>query len=295
MDDLCITISADTAHGVESKTSIAASVLLETCMSHGVTPNLDKGKSEILFTFRGKGSRSLRLKYFGQASVNTMPVLTEYGSHAVSVVGHYVHLGNVAHHSGISHKEVRRRLALGNAAFSAHRKLLFQNPAFASDRRCELFCTLVMSKISYGMESWLFEDKKTGAYFHSALVRLYRRLLKVPPDSNLADEEILARANLPSPDVALRIARLCYVGLLYRCDGVTPWALLRADTDWVHMIQQDLQWLWDLVACTSNLPDPIQHFGAWEYILRYHRGYWKTLLQKALRLTLLRQQDHLRL
>ena len=50
MDDLCITILGDTAFGVEQRARLATSVLLETCVAHGVTPNLDKGKSEILFT-----------------------------------------------------------------------------------------------------------------------------------------------------------------------------------------------------------------------------------------------------
>ena len=87
MDDLCITISHPTAKGIEHKAGTAASVLLETCTYQGVTPNLDKGKSEILFTFRGCGSRSLRTKYFSENNGRTMPVVTEHGSHRISVVG----------------------------------------------------------------------------------------------------------------------------------------------------------------------------------------------------------------
>ena len=158
--------------------------------------------------------RQLRLKYFSATPAGCMTVLTEYGCHTISVVGQYVHLGNVAHHSGISHKEVRRRLAMGNAAFNTYRKILFQNKAFTPDRRSELYRTSIQSKISYGMESWLFEDKKTSQYFHSAQLHLYHRLLKVPPDSNIVDEEIMVRTRLPSPAVALRIARLRCLGLL---------------------------------------------------------------------------------
>jgi len=51
MDDLCITITGATAEGVESRASAAASILLEVCTAHGVSPNLDKGKSEVLFSF----------------------------------------------------------------------------------------------------------------------------------------------------------------------------------------------------------------------------------------------------
>ena len=80
MDDLCITVTSSTAHGVENKAGLAASVLLETCMNHGVTPNLQKGKTEILLSFRGQGSRILKQKYFSPQQGQRMTILTEYGT-----------------------------------------------------------------------------------------------------------------------------------------------------------------------------------------------------------------------
>eukprot|EP00435_Cladocopium_sp_Y103_P053922 s1233_g17.t1 len=202
-------------------------------------------------------------------------------------------LGNVAHHSGLSHKEVRQRFAVGNAAFASHRRLLFQNPAFTATRRAELFQSLVISKIVYGMESWVFADRKTFHYAQSALLRLYRRLLKLPPDSHYTDDEVLGQAGLPSAEIMLRVARLRYLGLLYKCEHVTPWATLRADASWVALLRQDLAWLWHLVSGTSKLRDPELHFTDWEYVLRYHRSYWKTLLQRGLKLCILKLQDTL--
>ena len=38
VDDVCISVTADTAAGLETKASLATSILLETCMRHGVTP-----------------------------------------------------------------------------------------------------------------------------------------------------------------------------------------------------------------------------------------------------------------
>ena len=197
MDDLCLTLSHQTAAGVESQAGVAASILLETCTAHGVTPNLDRGKSEILFTFRGAGSRKLRVKYFSAANGQQMPITTEYGTQNISVVGHYTHLGSIAHHTGLSHREVRRRIAIGNAAFATHRKLLFQNAAFSLQRRAELFQSLVVSKIAYSMESWTFGDNKTFEYFRTAILRLYRRLLKLPPDAAIQDADVLTQASLP--------------------------------------------------------------------------------------------------
>ena len=291
MDDLCITVTSTTAHGVEHKAGLAASVLLETCMNHGVTPNLQKGKTEILLSFRGQGSRALKQKYFSPQQGQRMMILTEYGTHYISVVGDYTHLGGLTHHSGTSRKEMRRRIAIGNNAFNLHRKLLFQNRALSADKRTQLFMTLVTSKISYGTESWILDDVRSKTYFNGAILRLYRRLLKCAPDSAIQDDEILVQTQLPAPEDLLRISRLRYVGLLYRCEEVTPWALIRADTQWIQQIKEDLQWLWRLVEHTTKLRNPEEHFPAWEYVLRYHRSYWKTLLQRGLQLSQLHRQD----
>jgi hypothetical protein len=92
MDDLCSSLTSATASGVERKASLAAGFFLESCMQHGVTPNLSKRKSEILLSFRGPGPRSLKHKhkYFSPPQGRCMPTVTEYGSHRFSVVGEWV-------------------------------------------------------------------------------------------------------------------------------------------------------------------------------------------------------------
>ena len=102
-----------------------------------------------------------------------LPVVTEYGTSEISVVGHYSRLGNLAHHSSSSRKEIRRRIGIGNTSFTAHRRLLFQNKTFTLQRSTELFTSLVQSQIAYGMESWLFGTQKDQHYFRSAMLRLF--------------------------------------------------------------------------------------------------------------------------
>jgi len=219
--------------------------------------------------------------------------VSEYGMHAISVVGEYIHLGNMAHHSGTSRREMRRRIAIGNGAFNLHRRLLFQNTDLTAKKRAELFMSLVHSKISFGTESWVLDDVKSRQYFHGAILRLYKRLLKLQPDSLIQHDEVISQAQLPDPDDLLRVTRLRYLGLLYKCEQVTPWAILRADTAWTQLLRADLQWLWHLIRGSTSLRDPAQHFQDWEYLLRYHRSYWKTLLQRGMQLVQLHRHDQL--
>eukprot|EP00435_Cladocopium_sp_Y103_P069250 s244_g33.t1 len=210
MDDLCITLSDPTAQGVEHKAGVAFGVLLDLCRHYGVTPNLQKGKSEVLFAFRGSGSRRLRTKYYGPEQGHRMPVVTEVGIGHVSVVGNYQHLGGQAHHSGETRKDMRQRIALGHSTFATHRKTLFQNPHLSLVKRREMFQTLVLSKILYGTESWVLTDRSAKFYFHSAIIRLYRRVLRLPHDDHRTDDEIITAVELPTPSTLLRIARLRY-------------------------------------------------------------------------------------
>eukprot|EP00435_Cladocopium_sp_Y103_P034887 s759_g9.t1 len=291
MDDLCIPLSASTAKEVERKAGVAFGLLLDTCAKYGTTPNLDKGKSEILFAFRGPGSRALRQRYFGEEQAHSMPVMTERGVQSISIVGSYTHLGGCAHHSGETRQEMRQRLAVGHAAFTAHRKTLLQNQCIGQHRRRELFRTLVLSKVTYGMESWTLHDKGARRYFQSAIIRMYRRLLKLPADAHRTDDEVVSEAGLPEPFTLLRIARLRYLGCLYRCQDAVPWHVFNADSPWLDQLRDDLTWLWRLLEKTTSLPDPTEHFGAWAYVLKYHRSYWRRLLQRAASLELLHCQD----
>eukprot|EP00435_Cladocopium_sp_Y103_P050732 s1235_g15.t1 len=292
MDDLCLTLSASCPLELERQTGITCGILLDACAAHGVSPNLKKGKTEVLFAFRGRGSRALRTKYFGPTSSSTLQVITENDVQQISVVGTYIHLGGLAHHTSDTRHDMRKRLAVGHAAFTQHRRTLFQNRQLSLQKRCELFQSLVLSKIVYGMESWALLDRSSRLYFHSAVMRLYRRLLRLPSDHHASDDEILASVWLPAPLCLLRINRLRYLGLLYHCEHVTPrWPVLQADDEWAALIRSDLQWLWDLVASTVKLRHPLEHFQDWEYIFRYHRTYWKTILRRAAHLDQLHTRD----
>lgn len=116
---------------------------------------------------------------FGPDSTGTFPILGDSGVYHLPLVGHYRHLGGFLHHSGDMKMEVRRRIATAHQTFSQHRKLLFQNPAIPLRKRVELFRCLVLSKFLYATDSWVLHDQKTKDFVHAAILRLYKRLLKL--------------------------------------------------------------------------------------------------------------------
>lgn len=98
-------------------------------------------------------------------------------TYQVPIVTSYAHLGSTLNHAGSSRPEARRRIALANASFNQHRKLVFQNQTLDLQKQAELFNSLVISKLCDAAETWVLDDWKTREYTDSAIMRLYKRLL----------------------------------------------------------------------------------------------------------------------
>ena len=283
MDDIAICLTGDDCQDLVTKAGIASGMLIELCEAHGMCPNLKPGKTEIILAFKGRGSRAMKRKFYKPGEPAPLPVLCEDKICHLQVTGSYLHLGNVLHHSGKSGLELRRRIAIGQQAFSQRRKLLFHNQTLAWERRHELFGTLILSKILYGSETWTLVDHKSVAYFHAAILRLYKRLLKRPPDDPATDAAILAAGDFVAPDTLLRRQRLRYLGVLHACHETAHWGLLSQDLQWQALVQQDLQWMFAQLDRASDLPDPSVNFAAWRNIIQQHPKYWKRLVNRAVR------------
>ena len=100
----------------------------------------------------------------------------------------------------------RRRSAEGwlrhTRPLGQHRRILYQNAHITLNKRSHLFQTIVLSQLTYGMESWVVDDVRTKAYIHSGIMRLYRRLLKLSPDSTVTDRAVCVALNLPGAQYA---------------------------------------------------------------------------------------------
>ena len=192
-----------------------------------------------------------------------------------------MHLGSLIHHSGGTKHEARRRLAIANGGFNRHAKLVFQNHRLPLCKRVELFSSLVLSKLTYGSETWVLTDWKTREYVHAAIIRLYRRVLHRHPAAHLSDDDILCTLSLPSPTELLRRNRLRYLSTLLQTDDNVCWGLLNQDLAWCGLLQDDFLWLWRNLCNSCDLGDPALHIERWLEIAHFHPSYWKRLVNRA--------------
>eukprot|EP00435_Cladocopium_sp_Y103_P056434 s522_g19.t1 len=281
MDDLCLALSAPTCNELILKVRNVAGELLDQCIAHAMTPNLAVGKTEVLFSFHGPGSRQARKDIYGPTASPTLHLVGEYHPHEVRVVTQYVHLGGILHHSGDQRAEINRRLGIAHKTFTQHRRHLFRNQAIPWSRRIELFRCLVLSKFLYRTESWTIQDFRTKEHLHSALIRLFRRLLGARGTEHLTDEYILYVTGLPSPTELLQVQRLRYLGTLQNCSHLVDWGVINSDPLWLTFISEDLRWLEFQLRDATHLPDPVDNADAWLTLTRYHPGYWKRLIRRA--------------
>eukprot|EP00435_Cladocopium_sp_Y103_P048910 s1337_g14.t1 len=256
-DDLCICVSGSSMSALTCRASTTASLLLDLCTKFGMLPNLQRGKTEIMFSVRGQGSRAFRTQFLGPSSSGTLQIVGEHGTSAIHLVGSYKHLGCVLHHAGDLKKEVRLRLAVAHQTFSKHRKLLFHNPLISLTKRAQIFQCLIGSRLLYGAESW------------------------AAPDAHWSDDEVLHRLQLPSPSELLRVARLRYLGTLFACGSATSWGILNRDTTWLRLVEDDLMWMHEQLHHSSDLLSPASHLEQWIHLIVWHRPYWKRLIRRA--------------
>lgn len=283
MDDACFFITAPSASVLESRSCLAASLVIDSCRDFGFVPNLSPGKSEILMAPRGPGSQKVKTRLFGPIANGFLSVVGEHQSDQLKIVANYQHLGGILCYDGKLGSEVRRRLALAHQAFTLHRKLLYHNKALTWKQRSQLFQSLVLSKLCFGFETWVFHDQRTWKSFRSSVLRLFRRLLKCPHDDHLSEASLLAQCELPSPETLLRRARLRYYGHLWVLGSRVDWGLLGLDHSWLALVRDDLAWMWSQLSRSSALRDPACHIDQWHELMTHRPKFWKRLINRAVR------------
>ena len=185
-----------------------------------------------------------------------------------------------------------RRLGIAHQAYGTHRRALYANRDLSQERRTELFDTMIVSKVMYGSETWIPTTIREKEHFHAGVLRLYRRLCRLPHDGALCDDAVLCAGNLLSPTELLRRQRLRYLPTLYRCGSLVPWGLIGADHEWVDLLRSDFIWMHAQLHNACQLPDPEYDFNPWMDILRNYPSYWKQLLRRACRHAVMQRTKH---
>ena len=267
-DDLALLARADRADELQPKLQRLVAIVFDKCLSYGLTPNLEKGKTEIICSLRGRGSTLARKKLYDTDASKILVHSQHWGEVAVRVVPTYVHLGGRVLFSGSDAEEIFSRLAQVKQTYNKYKRSLFQSKSISLERRAALLLPLVLSILQYGMGTWANYSNCVIKRASQRLIAIYKGLLR-PNFSHeqilvMSHEEVLARVQLPSLEVMVHVNRLRHFKSLLMSGPAPLWAILEHERTWLRRTRESFTWLYQQIGSSIPLGDPLQSWDDWQ-------------------------------
>ena len=204
-DDTAVATSSRSPAELIDKSAKLIAIVLSACKSHGLKPNLKKGKSALMLGLRGTGSRKAAAAAFA-GNAKELPVVLEDGTRVVvHVEAAYVHLGTFLDRDGCLLGEARRRVAMAGRAFEHLRALVLQNQHLEVATRASLFKGAVES-VLFNLEVWTESDRERVG--QTSFLRIACSCTSVMPAHAVPEWRQLAFAMTRSPRVSKRGSEL---------------------------------------------------------------------------------------
>ena len=253
-------------------------------------PNLKAGKTEMMISLRGKGSRAAAAKWFGPKGATLEVETRSSGKVVLRVVADYVHLGFHID-KGVSFRpEALRRLSQASGACREFNAILLRNPMIPRSVRAALFHILVESTF-FNLELWTGDEPKAWKKLVDGQARLQRGLLRCELSGDqivkLSPADVSFLLGVPSMGIMLRGKRLRYLITLVKAAPSELWAVLKAQKAWMSKLLDDMEWL------VQMAPGPWPRINAldwpsWWHLIQDSPGWFKRQIGKAVQAAVVR-------
>lgn len=143
----------------------------------GFEPNMQKGKTTAVVTFRGPGASALRRQYqliaASGITCNVAPGKDEW----LHFVPACKHLGTYFAADGGYQVEIKNRIGQAMTAFSQLSRSVLCNRHIAVATRIRLFHALVGTKLFFGLGAWPTQSLKQLEKLNAVLAKCLRKIL----------------------------------------------------------------------------------------------------------------------
>ena len=261
------------------------STVVRTFLECGLTPNLEKGKSEMMLTFRGTGSRKVQTAVFADGCRTLEVDAGPWGRKQLRLVASYVHLGCALDRGATLKLEAHRRNAKAIGAFQEHRRRIYQNRDIPLPVRGVLFTAMVESTL-FNLEIWGAHSGPAWEKLRAGHGRLLRKMLvrDLPAEKLLASRlsDLVAVTEHPPLEIVATCKRLRYAITLARGAPGALWALLHYEGFWQRVCRSDFDWLLRYDVHTWP-PFNEGTWAIWWRILREQEGAFRRAVKRAAR------------
>ena len=239
----------DPAHLVH-KTELLIQAIVDQCAVRGLIPNCKPGKTSVVMSLRGKGSRKEKLNLFGNGDRHLSVHTRRFGQLLIPVVPTYVHLGCAVERGMTMETEAHRRGAIASTAFEPLRRLIFQNTSIPPKTRGQLF-TVFIDSTYFNLEIWRGPEDKGWKRLVLGHQQLTKRLLAkdFPAEEihQITPAEVTCLTSHPPLWLIHKSKRLRFLISLINAAPPVLWALVQAERTWGEKLLQDLAWMKSLV------------------------------------------------
>ena len=210
VDDLIMPFQSP-ASELLSKACGILTVLHDTATSMGMSPNLKRGKTEVVLGFAGQGAQHYKRQFESDEPVIRFP--TKRGLKSVEEA---VYLGGILESKGHLTPEI---VSCTGRAYSSVRSLktaVLCNGKIEMKQRRAVLQSLALSKSNYTIGAWLPMRKSEEKTWKAKMMKIIRLLVKTwhGAQEHLSDDEILVRVGLISPREMISVETLRLCGML---------------------------------------------------------------------------------
>ena len=287
VDDTCFMMEDLDHEQLLCKITKVIQSLKKHSTANGLDLNFDKGKSELLIRFQGKGAWKAHRDFRSQGK--GVHFDDEHGnSMRINSTSRYAHLGMIQTAAMNGDAEVNHRLALAGEALRAVRMKILRNENISRKRRFDLAAAVILSRLFYGTEVWTTVSAKHVRKMDAFLYQLHREILGFHSfQENERRSYLQLEAEYPFVD-AMTFIRLHRLRYFRKCKLEAPEILilqiwqddqLREDS-WLTFLRQDFAWLQKHLPLPEAPHDPGNVDGWWNLAIE-DEARWKRWGLKA--------------
>ena len=287
VDDTCFMLEDSQPERLLRRTEKVVQSLRKHSSANGLELNFDKGKSEILLRFQGKGALKAHRAFRSQGKAIHFED-NEGKQMKILSTSRYTHLGMVQTSSMNGDAELNHRLALAGEALKAIRMKVLRNEHISRKRRFDLTHAIVLSRLFYGSEVWTTISAKHLKKLDSFLYKVHKEILGFHSfQENERKSYLQLEAEYPFED-ALTFIRQHRLRYFRKCRVEAPQILIEQirqddqmrEGSWLAMVRDDFVWMKSHLDM-PGAPGNSQDVDAWWDFAAADETRWKRWATRA--------------
>ena len=250
VDDVAVALHGPSNAAVQQGIQSIITAFVKAAAKRGLDTNFDSGKTEILWSIRGPGTRlcKTQLALAGQQLCWRVDDI----DYAVHVVSAYRHLGTWLQDKGVCLRDAKQRAHHAKAAWGALARSFYSRRTISQATKTKVFQTLSISRMMYNVHTWTgisndFVDQWSNM-IRQPLMRMAKAHTYGLPAHHLDHASLAALAGLLPLPQQRHAAILRYLKRIVTGGPQLLWTFLFATADmpgsWLSQCREALTWLY---------------------------------------------------